>query len=125
MKRFDQINVIPFIDIMLVLLAIVLTTASFIATGKLDIDLPEAQAPAMPSPEQVVELAINRDNQIFIDQQLVMLEALQPQLENLAKDTTIELKIDEAVPFGRFVVVMDILKRNQLENLSIITRQKP
>lgn len=44
MKRFDTINVIPFIDIMLVLLAIVLTTASFIATGKLDIAVPQSSS---------------------------------------------------------------------------------
>ncbi len=42
MKRFDQINVIPFIDIMLVLLAIVLTTATFISQGRLDINVPTA-----------------------------------------------------------------------------------
>jgi biopolymer transport protein ExbD len=42
MKRFDQINMIPFIDIMLVLLAIVLTTASFISQGMIPLDLPKA-----------------------------------------------------------------------------------
>jgi len=48
MKKFDQINVIPFIDIMLVLLAIVLMTATFIAQGKIDVNLPTSKAPATP-----------------------------------------------------------------------------
>ena len=43
MKKFDQINVIPFIDIMLVLLAIVLMTATFIAQGKIDVNLPTSK----------------------------------------------------------------------------------
>lgn len=43
MKRFDQINMIPFIDIMLVLLAIVLTTATFVSQGLIEVNLPNAQ----------------------------------------------------------------------------------
>ena len=46
MKKFDQINVIPFIDIMLVLLAILLMTATFIAQGKIDVNLPTSKSPA-------------------------------------------------------------------------------
>ena len=125
MRRFDQINVIPFIDIMLVLLAIVLTTASFIPTGKLDINLPEAEKRAVSPAEPQVELAIDRERQIYFNQQLVTLEQLAPELAKLDSQTSIVIRVDTTVPFGRFVSVMDLLKRNRLEQLSIITRQKP
>ena len=66
MKRFDQINMIPFIDIMLVLLAIVLTTASFISQGLIPVDLPKAeQSEPAKGDEKSLEIAINSQNQLF------------------------------------------------------------
>ena len=59
MKKFDQINVIPFIDIMLVLLAIVLMTATFIAQGKIDVNLPTSKAPATLHSEDTLKLITN------------------------------------------------------------------
>lgn len=59
MKRFDQINVIPFIDIMLVLLAIVLTTATFVAQGRIPLQLPEAEHAAQPVNEKPMEISID------------------------------------------------------------------
>jgi len=69
MKRFDQINMIPFIDIMLVLLAIVLTTATFISQGVIDIDLPVAESAKtlQQAKEKTLEIAINAENQVFLD----------------------------------------------------------
>ena len=125
MKRFDQINVIPSIDIMLVLLAIVLTTASFIATGKLDITLPEAESRAPLPNEPPVELAINQEKQIYLNQQPITLQQLAAELAKLDIQTRIVIRVDLAVPFGHFVSVMDLLKHNDLEQLSVITRQKP
>ena len=60
MKRFDQINMIPFIDIMLVLMAVVMTTASFVEIGLIDVNLPVAQKVDSP-PNQVdyIEIGIN------------------------------------------------------------------
>ncbi|OYV24794.1 MAG: energy transducer TonB, partial [Halothiobacillus sp. 20-54-6] len=59
MRRFDQINVIPFIDIMLVLLAIVLTTATFIAQGEISVNLPEAKSAQPVSIEPVLMITVN------------------------------------------------------------------
>lgn len=65
MKRMDQINVIPFIDVMLVLLAIVLTTATFLIEGRLPIRLPPAETQTRPLDVTPIEIAIAADGQIF------------------------------------------------------------
>lgn len=123
MKRFDSINVIPFIDIMLVLLAIVLTTATFIAQGKIDINLPKANQEAAPPQEPPITLTIDRDGAAYYNDEAVTLEELSLRLSGLDKDTSIVMRVDEAVPFAGFVSVVDILKTEKLERLSIVTQR--
>jgi len=124
MKRFDEINVIPFIDIMLVLLAIVLTTASFIATGMLEIDLPGSQTKAAQDVSfQTLEIGINSDHQFIINNQPATLEDIKARVDKLDKETRVKLRVDKRVDFEHFVSIIDILKQNELNHLSIITRQ--
>lgn len=123
-KRFDQINVIPFIDIMLVLLAIVLTTATFISQGRLDIKVPEASSKLPPPDEsQVVRLGIDREGYVFYNEQLTTLEELEQHISIIEKQAAIVIHVDKDTAFQRFVQVLDLLKRHQLQRLSIITRQ--
>jgi len=126
MKRFDQINVIPFIDIMLVLLAIVLTTATFITQGKIDVNLPQANS-ASPATEEAISkrvITIDARQQLYLDDEPTNTDKLSAALENTAKKTPIVLKVDKQVPFEKFVGVIDLLKTNQLEKFSIITIEK-
>jgi biopolymer transport protein ExbD len=123
MKPFNTINVIPFIDIMLVLLAIVLTTATFIAQGKLEIKLPQASSQEQLKEQERVELAIDQGEQIYFREQAVDLAALRTRLAALSKATPVVLRVDSRVPFGRFVAVVDLLKLERLERLSIITQE--
>ena len=122
MKRLDQINVIPFIDIMLVLLAIVLTTATFIAQGRLDIQLPEADGENLKIQPNALELAIDRQSQLFVGTSPVTLAALEQRLENVAPDTPVVLRVDAEVPFARFVAVIDRLNARNLDRLSILIK---
>lgn len=124
MKRFDSINVIPFIDIMLVLLAIVLTTATFVAQGRIDIDLSESSQTAAPPNDAPLVITIDRNAAIYHNDQPTELEALSASLAAVAKDTPVVLRVDTTVPFGRFVAVIDILKAQQLDRLSIVTQQQ-
>ena len=128
MRRFDQINVIPFIDIMLVLLAIVLTTATFISQGSIEINLPSAE-----SAEQIQEqkkkklvIAINAEKQIYLDDVKVDLASLSKALKSLDnKQTPIVFRVDKQVIFESFVQVIDLLKANQLDSFSIVTINTP
>ena len=124
MKRFDQINVIPFIDIMLVLLAIVLTTATFISQGMIEINLPEAEnAEAIQQTnEKVIEITINANHEVFFDGEIVSQQVLATKLEKTDKETPIQLRVDEEVAFKNFIGVIDLFKKNKLEKLTIITK---
>ena len=126
MKRFDQINMIPFIDIMLVLLAIVLTTASFVSQGLIPVNLPTAEQVSEPSKdEEPLEIAINAQNEFFIGEEKVTLEQMAEKLKVQAKpETLIVLRIDKAAVFEHFVKLIDLLKAQELSNLSIQAQQE-
>ncbi len=126
MKQFDQINVIPFIDIMLVLLAIVLTTATFISQGKIEIELPEAKSAtsAQEQNKKTLTITINEKNEVYLDDKLIGTKALSTKLEALNKETPIILRIDKNVIFNNFIQVIDLLKVNKLEKFSIITIER-
>lgn len=122
MRKFDSINVIPFIDIMLVLLAIVLTTATFVANGQLDIALPESAAGSQDSHAEQIEIAIDRDEKFYMDGDELLLEQIGTRLQGQAIETRMILLIDETVEFRNFVELIDLLKAHSLDNVSILTR---
>jgi biopolymer transport protein ExbD len=124
MKRFDQINMIPFIDIMLVLLAIVLTTATFISQGLIPVDLPKAEQSQQASgDEKVLEIAINAQNQMFLDGNPVTAAELGSKLDAYPNTTQVLLRVDKVAAFEHFISAIDVLKAKQFENLSIQTEQ--
>jgi biopolymer transport protein ExbD len=124
MKRMDTINVIPFIDIMLVLLAIVLTTATFLVEGRLDIRLPTAAADAKPGVAERVEIAVGKDGTYHFQGVSIEMEPLAARLSGLDPQTAIVLRVDAQAEFERFVTVVDLLKARRLERVSILTRDQ-
>lgn len=122
MRRMDTINVIPFIDIMLVLLAMVLTTATFIVEGRLDIRLPESeQGSPEPSPEGI-ELAIDASGAVFLESERLEIDTLASRLDRVHRATPVVLRVDREASFADFVAVIDLLKARALERLTIRTR---
>ena len=123
MKQFDTINVIPFVDILLVLLAMVLTTATFVNNGQIDITLPVASTETEQPPAETIEIAIDKDGQHYFDADPVEWPQLTIRLNDVQPSTHVRLMIDETVEFSAFVSVVDQLKSRKLENVSIETRQ--
>jgi len=123
MKRFDQINVIPFIDIMLVLLAIVLTTATFISQGLIEVNLPSASSaePLQEADLKNLEITINSNNEIFLAGKRIDPEDLSQALQKIQVNRSVILRVDKKVMFKHFVNVIDLLKKNHLEKFSIVT----
>jgi biopolymer transport protein ExbD len=122
MKPLSQINVIPFIDVMLVLLAIVLMTATFVAQGKIPVDIPEtARADALPT-EATLELAIDEAGALYLDGAESALEVLALRLEDTPRETPVLLRVDRRAAFEHFVAVIEQLKARRMDNLSIVTR---
>ena len=80
-KEFDYINVIPLVDVMLVLLTIVLTTSTFIATGALPVELPKAsKSPADIVKSLTIEISVN--GSIYLNSQRVSLDELKDLAES-------------------------------------------
>lgn len=123
MKKIDSLNLIPFIDIVLVLLVIVLTTASFIEQNRLSVEIPKIK----DSPQDRGNLnkndkiiSIKSDNTIFLDNSEVTLEQLRFHISRLPKDTSIVLNGDKASNFDVFVKIMAMLESLKFENLFIL-----
>ncbi len=122
-KRFDQINVIPFIDIMLVLLVMVLTTATFIKQGVIPVELPEAKATKKEDLKKEVSVYVNSKGEMFFEKDKVDAKELEAKLSQIPKEQTVVLRSDKESRFQDFVTVMDILKRLHHEQLYIVTKE--
>ncbi|PUD26768.1 TonB system transport protein ExbD [Helicobacter pylori] len=123
-RRGDGLNVVPFIDIMLVLLAIVLSVSTFIAQGKIKVSLPNAKnaEKSQPNDQKVVVISVNEHDNIFVDDKPMNLEALSAVVKQTDPKTLIDLKSDKSSRFETFISIMDILKEHNHENFSISTQ---
>ncbi len=125
-RRGDGLNVVPFIDIMLVLLAIVLSVSTFIAQGKIKVSLPNAKnaEKSQPNDQKVVVISVDEHDNIFVDDKPTNLEALSAVVKQIDPKTLIDLKSDKSSRFETFISIMDILKEHNHENFSISTEAK-
>jgi biopolymer transport protein ExbD len=122
-KKFDEINVIPFIDIMLILLVMVLTTSTFIKQGIIPVDLPQAKATAKQDNKTEVTIYVNAKGDMYFDKEEVDLKTLENRLSQISKEQTVILRSDKESRFQDFVSVMDILKKLGHEQLYIVTKE--
>lgn len=115
-------NVVPLIDIMLVLLTIVLVTSTFIATGKIPVDLPKAKTSQTMKNSTQEFIEIDSKENIYFHEKIVSLEQLDKDLKllaSVASQTQIVLRADKKVTLNVFVTVMDMLKEKGFENLNL------
>ena len=122
LNKKDGLNIVPFIDIMLVLLAIVLSISTFIAQGKIAVDLPSASSTEqIKEDEKKVSVVIDKDNKFFIDDAGISEDELKDKLNAIDTKTLVQLKSDKNAKFESFVKVIDILKEKGHENFAIQT----
>lgn len=124
LPKKDGLNVIPLIDVMLVLLAIVLSISTFIAQGQIKVELPSSNQQSMPSDSPTILLSIDKEGNIFFDNVNVDLPTLKSKIFALDSKTLLKLEIDKNSKFETFVQVADILKEKGHENVSIATSQQ-
>jgi biopolymer transport protein TolR len=120
-QPLSDINVTPFVDVMLVLLVIFMVTAPMFSQG-LPVNLPQATAPALVSEKPLV-VSISKEQAIYLGDREVGLENLKAALAGRegAKAPEVLLKSDQNVPYGLVVKVMSILKEAGVEKLGIVT----
>ena len=122
-ERFDKMNVVPFIDIVLVLLVIVLATASFVTNQTIKVDLPSSSA-KQDEDKKNIQIAVNKEGKYFYDKEALSLENIKEKLMKLnPKKDMIALKMDKSSAFRYFVDIIDILKTKGFENIAIITKK--
>jgi biopolymer transport protein ExbD len=123
-KEFDYINVIPLVDVMLVLLTIVLTTSSFIASGMTPMDLPKAhRSSGELLKTQTVE--IDRAGRIYLNSKPVSLEELKTDLVSMNKKVPVLIRADRSVILQNFVSVLDVIKSLEFSRVSLQTEEGP
>ncbi len=122
-RRFlAEINVIPLVDVVFVLLVIFMVTAPMLYRG-MDITLPKSATNTI-KPEQRVVLTVERDSRVYVDKDPVPLGLLQPKLDALRRKNpkiAVFLRADQAVPYGTVVQVMDSVKKAGIQKLGMVT----
>ncbi|MDH4200662.1 MAG: biopolymer transporter ExbD [Spirochaetia bacterium] len=123
-KEISMMNVIPLIDIMLVLLTIVLVTSTFIASGKIPVDLPQARA--SEKMENVVQeyIEIDANGKYYFHGNEISETALKSEVGQLPRETKMIIRADKKIALDIFVVILDMLKADGFENVSLQTGPK-
>ena len=122
-SALSEINVTPFVDVMLVLLVIFMVTAPLLQQG-IDVNLPEAKGKDLP-PQERITLTIKRDGIIYMNDNPVTIKEMANKLNAISKlNPNVFLKADKNVPYGLVVEVMGEIKEAGIEKLGMITEPK-
>ncbi len=117
-----EINVTPFVDVVLVLLIIFLITAPMMLGG-IDVRVPKTETRTI-RPEERLVLAITRDRGVFLDNQPITLDRLSRVLSGMVRrnpKAAVFLKADEAVAYGTVMKVMDVIKKAGVDRVGMVT----
>jgi biopolymer transport protein TolR len=125
-RRFlADINVTPFVDVMLVLLVIFMVTAPMMQHG-IDVNLPKVASKNLPAKEDVLIIAINAKNELFLNESKIGLNEFKEKFPKIMENRVskdVFLKADKTVPYGMVVEVMAEIKRAGIERLGMVTSQ--
>jgi biopolymer transport protein TolR len=128
----SEINVTPLVDVMMVLLVIFIITAPLMVS-RLAMDLPKTEGVQASAPAQVVRLALDTQGQVYLDEQPVSMGVLARLLHERAAQSAaqgggllpeVQLRADEAVPYGRVVELMGLAQQAGLNRLGFVTEAK-
>jgi biopolymer transport protein ExbD/biopolymer transport protein TolR len=118
----SEINVTPFVDVMLVLLVIFMITAPILESG-IEVDLPKTKTVRVTSNEKVV-ITVDKKQTIYVGNNPINIHRLGAfVLDQMhgASDAPVFIRCDQAVPFGAFAQVVDALKQANITNINIVT----
>lgn len=122
-QRMSQINVTPFVDVMLVLLVIFMITAPLLTVG-VPVDLPQTKAPPLVQPDEPLEVTVNAKGEVFLQETVVELDALVPRLVAITRNNPgarIYVRGDRAVAYGRVLEVMGLITGAGFTRLALVS----
>ena len=124
-KPMAEINVTPFVDVMLVLLVVFMVAAPLLTAG-VQVDLPKAQAQPLPQDSKPLEISINHEGAIFIVETEISLDELVPRLTAIAgnnKDTRIYVRGDTKLDYGQVMQVIGAINAGGFRRVALIADQ--
>ena len=124
LKRPEGLNIIPFVDIMLVLLTIVLTISVFVSQQKIRIEIPSATQTQPSNTKMTHEIIVNADNTLSFASNICTLEVVESELIALPSEDTIILRADKQSDFGLFIAIVDLLKKHHHTNVDILVKKE-
>jgi len=124
----SEINVTPFVDVMLVLLIVFMVTAPLLTVG-VPVDLPKTRAPALGQDKEPLSVTIAKNGKIYLQKEVVTEDQLVPKLQAISQngyDQRIFVRGDQTVDYGRVMVVMGLLSSAGFTHIGLVTDvQKP
>ena len=123
-RPMSEINVTPFVDVMLVLLIIFMVTAPLLTVG-VEVNLPETKAGAVAGDDEPLAITIKSDGELFIQDTSVTLDGLVPRLRAITgenQDLRIFVRGDASINYGRVMEVMATINRAGYRRVALITR---
>ena len=123
MEPMSEINVTPFVDVMLVLLIIFMVTAPLLTVG-VPVDLPETSADSLPEDQEPLTLSINSKGEIFIQEHQVEYDKVVAKILAIAKnriDTRIYVRGDKTINYGRVLEIMGMLSGSGFTKVALIS----
>ena len=117
----SEINMVPFVDVVLVLLIIFMITAPILQSG-IEIDVPKTKTMRDVNQDRIV-VSIDKSQRVYLGNDPINIHQLGPKVKSQLKDTkqSVFLRCDEKVPFGIFASVVDTLRVSGVNNISIVT----
>ena len=123
-EPISEINVTPFVDVMLVLLIVFMVTAPLLTVG-IPVDLPKVQANALTDQKDPIEITVNLEGEIYIGESLVEVENLIPRINAITEQNTearIYIRGDRVVAYGRVMEIMSIINSAGYIKVALITQ---
>lgn len=117
-RELNNINVIPLVDVMLVLLVIVLTTATFVTTGQVPVELAKA-ATAGNRPDQPLIVTVTAEGELFVADRLVAEAQLDATLLAYPRESQVLVRADKVTRLERFVLVVDRIRALGFRQVSL------
>ena len=120
----SEINVTPFVDVMLVLLIVFMVTAPLLTVG-IKVDLPKVKATALTDIKDPIEITVKLDGEVYIGESKVELEKLIPRLNAITEQNTearIYIRGDRVVAYGRIMEIMSIINSAGYIKVALITQ---
>jgi biopolymer transport protein TolR len=122
-SSLSEINITPFVDVVLVLLVMFMVTAPILQSG-IEVDVPKTKTVKEISEERLV-ITIDKDQKVYLGNDPININEIADRLHDKIRDPqgqSVFIRSDENVPFGAFATVMDAVKQTGITNVSIVTQ---